>query len=687
MKRLLPLLVIVAFASFAPAADPWLSLPGGEGIGKGKHVVLVSGDEEYRSEEALPQLAKILSKHHGFQCTVLFAIDPKDGALNPNVNDNIPGLEALKTADLMVIFTRFRNLPNDQMKHVVDYVNSGKPIVGLRTATHAFNLNGSQYQDFHWANKDGGFGRKVLGETWVAHHGIHGKEGTRGRFAEGQEKHPILKGIKDGEIFGTTDVYTVKLPLPDDSKPLVLGEVTETLKDDSKAVSGKKNDPMMPVAWVKSYEVAGGKGGLVFTTTMGASQDLQWEATRRMIVNGCLWALGMDAQIPEKTNVDIVGEFKPTPFRFRKKIDWTIDNKMKSFIASNDLSGSVAVVGRKNGPVYFEAAGDADIAVKKPMAKDTHFLIASMTKPITALGIMILADEGKLSPDDPVEKHIPAFKGQKVKVGNELNDPKRPITLRDLLTHTAGLPNYPAACADIYQKRNKTLEQTTEIIAKEPLVFEPGTKWSYCNPGIDTLGRVIEVVSGEAYHEFLQKRVFDPLGMKQTTFYPTADQLANTATIYGKKDGKLVSGTNVLLNFPQDAKHPVPAGGLYSTAGDIAKLCQAMLGKGALGGKRIVSEKNFLEMTQTQTGDIKTGFTDGMSFGYGFAVVKEPKGVTEMLSPGTFGHGGAFGTQYWIDPKQDLFVILMIARTGLSNGDASEMRKSLQTLAVEAIKK
>ena len=163
------------------------------GPGKGKHVVLVSGDEEYRSEEALPQLAKILSKHHGFKCTVLFAIDPKDGTINPNVNNNIPGLEALKTADLMIIFTRFRNLPDDQMKHIVDYVESGKPIIGLRTATHAFNISGesASSQKYTWtASKewDGGFGRQVLGETWISHHGIHGKQSTRGhRRAKGQE--------------------------------------------------------------------------------------------------------------------------------------------------------------------------------------------------------------------------------------------------------------------------------------------------------------------------------------------------------------------------------------------------------------------------------------------------------------------------------------------------------------------
>lgn len=319
MKRILTGLLLLLLSPMARSADPWLVLPSpnaGNEVGNGRHIVFVSGDEEYRSEEALPQLAKILNKHHGFKCTVLFAIDKKDGAtINPNTTDNIPGLEALATADLMVIFTRFRNLPDEQMKHVVDYVNTGKPIVGLRTATHAFNLaKGSKYQNYQWNNKEGGFGRTVLGETWVNHHGAHGKEGTRGIFAKGQENHPILKGIKDGEIFGTTDVYTVKLPLPGDSQPLVMGEVTETLKPDSKAVGGKKNDPMMPVAWTKTYKTDD-KMGRVFTTTMGASQDLEFEATRRMVVNGCLWALGLESKIPEKTNVDIVGEFKASPFR------------------------------------------------------------------------------------------------------------------------------------------------------------------------------------------------------------------------------------------------------------------------------------------------------------------------------------------------------------------------------------
>jgi hypothetical protein len=297
------------------ADKPWLELPG-----KGKHIVLVSGDEEYRSEESLPQLAKILATHHGFRCTVLFAIDPKDGTINPDKNDNIPGLEALKTADLMVIFTRFRDLPDDQMKYVVDYLEAGKPVVGMRTATHAFRFSkGRAYARFGndscekgW---EGGFGRVVLGEKWISHHGKHGVQGTRGILADGAAGHPILRGIADGDIFGTTDVYGVRLPLPGDSKPLVLGQATESLQPDSKAVSGKVNDPMMPVAWTKTYSIADGKTGRVFTTTMGASQDLASEGTRRLLVNACYWALGMEAEIQAKSKVDLVGKYAPTPFK------------------------------------------------------------------------------------------------------------------------------------------------------------------------------------------------------------------------------------------------------------------------------------------------------------------------------------------------------------------------------------
>lgn len=308
-----------ALACDVRAATPWTDYLGKEGPGKGKHIVLVSGDEEYRSEEALPQLAKILARHHGFECTVLFAIDPNDGSINPNQRDNIPGLEALHTADLMVIFTRFRDLPDDQMKHVVDYVQSGRPVVGLRTATHAFDVPpGKAFAKWGWNNSewDGGFGRQVLGETWISHHGQHGAQSTLGIVAPEASDHPILKGIRDGDVWGPTDVYGVRLPLPGDSRPLLLGQVLEGMHPTDKPVAGNQNDPMMPVAWVKTFSPAEGKSARVFTTTMGASQDLESAGLRRLLVNACYWAVGMEDRIDEKSCVDLVGEFKPLPFRF-----------------------------------------------------------------------------------------------------------------------------------------------------------------------------------------------------------------------------------------------------------------------------------------------------------------------------------------------------------------------------------
>lgn len=302
----------------APAADPWIVFHGEAGPGKGKKIVLVSGDEEYRSEEALPQLAKILAKHHGFDCTVLFAIDKKTGEINPNEASNIPGLDALDTADLMIIATRFRRLPDDQMKHIAAYVESGRPVIGMRTATHAFNGGGTYARFGHSGTKEwpGGFGKQILGETWVNHHGSHGHESTRGVVAKGQEDNPILRGIKDGDVWGPTDVYTVNLPLPGDSTPLVLGQVLTGMKSTDQPVSGKKNDPMMPVAWTKTYKGAEGKVGRVFTTTMGAATDLESEGLRRLLVNATYWTLGMESQIPEKTMVEIVGTYQPHKFGF-----------------------------------------------------------------------------------------------------------------------------------------------------------------------------------------------------------------------------------------------------------------------------------------------------------------------------------------------------------------------------------
>jgi CubicO group peptidase (beta-lactamase class C family) len=366
---------------------------------------------------------------------------------------------------------------------------------------------------------------------------------------------------------------------------------------------------------------------------------------------------------------------------------------MQPFVDQGEISGVVTVVGRKDAIVSYDAIGLQNLETRTPMAKDTIFRIASMTKPITAIGIMILADEGKLKLEDPVEKYLPEFRGQMLVAerGRDtmtLKKPARPITLRDLLTHTSGLPaGFGPGLGELYLKRNHTLAEGVMALSQRPLDFEPGSKWSYCNAGIDTLGRIIEVVSQQFYEDFLRARIFAPLGMTETTFYPNTAQLERAAVTYGKQNGKLGPTPNTIIGSPNGARYAVPAGGLYSTGADLAKLYQMMLNRGILGSKRILSPEAVATMTKVQTGDLKCGFVDGMSFGYGWAIVREPKGVTGMLSLGSYGHGGAFGTQAWMDPKQDLFVVLLIQRTGLPNSDASPMRQALQEAAVAVLKK
>jgi hypothetical protein len=339
------LLIVLQCAVVARGDEQWVDYKGHEGPGHGKKIVLISGDEEYRSEEALPQLAKILAKHHGFDCRVLFAIDPATGIVAPTNRKNIPGFDSIKDADLIVVFTRWRDLPDEQLQVIDDYLKAGKPVIGIRTATHAFKPDNkdSKFAFFSDTSKGdkgweaGGFGRAVLGEHWINHHGKHKQESTRGKIAPGAEGDPILRGIHDGDIWGSTDVYEVRLPLPGDSKPLVLGQVTarkgkydEADKfygmrpDDGPAVSGAKNDPMMPIAWKKSYQIPGGAKGRAFCSTIGASVDLTNEAVRRLLTNAVYWGLGMENRIPENgTNVAIVGEFEPTQYGFRPDDYWT----------------------------------------------------------------------------------------------------------------------------------------------------------------------------------------------------------------------------------------------------------------------------------------------------------------------------------------------------------------------------
>ena len=321
-QRLL-LIILLTFIhtsiSFAQTNPQWVVYQGNEGPGKGKHIVFVSGDEEYRSEEGLPMLAKILAERHGFKCTVLFAVDPKTNNIDPDNQTNIPGLEHLKTADLMVMLLRFRELPDEQMKHIIDYTNAGKPIVALRTSTHAFSYSRNKqnpYAKYSYNSKvkgwEGGYGKQVLGETWINHHGVHAKEGTRALINGLVKDHPILRGVRD--IWTPTDVYGI-VGLPNDAQVLIFGQTTMGMTSTS-PLSYEKS--VMPVAWIRNYSSASGKKAKIFTTTMGASVDLISEDLRRLIVNACYWGTGMENQIPAQNNVQIVGEYNPTMFGFGK---------------------------------------------------------------------------------------------------------------------------------------------------------------------------------------------------------------------------------------------------------------------------------------------------------------------------------------------------------------------------------
>lgn len=320
MRNALRCLIVVFAITLlrAAAAGDWVTYEGKEGPGKGKHIVFVTGDEEYRSEEGMPMLARILALRHGFKCTVLFALNPADGTIDPNNQTNIVGLQNLKDADMMVVFTRFREPPDDQMKYIVDFVNAGKPLIAIRTATHAFDFSrnkSSPYAKWSWNNRDypGGFGQQIVGDTWISHHGNHGKESTRGIINKELKDHPILRGVED--IWGPTDVYGI-VHLPKDSQVLVYGQVLQGMKPTDPPVEGPKNNPMMPLIWIREYKHDDGKVNRVLGTTIGAATDLQCEDLRRLLVNACYWGLHLEEKIPPRNNVDYVGAYNPTSFGF-----------------------------------------------------------------------------------------------------------------------------------------------------------------------------------------------------------------------------------------------------------------------------------------------------------------------------------------------------------------------------------
>ncbi|HEX3134959.1 MAG TPA: serine hydrolase domain-containing protein [Planctomycetota bacterium] len=351
----------------------------------------------------------------------------------------------------------------------------------------------------------------------------------------------------------------------------------------------------------------------------------------------------------------------------------TITSAVQAFVERNEIAGAVTLVADVDGVRHLGATGFANTESKQVMGTDALFWIASMTKPITATAILMLQDQGKLSVDDPVAKYLPEF----AKILTADGAPSQ-ITLKHLLTHSSGL-------AESTQEERDAAKSLADLIpgfTSRPLQFAPGSRWAYCQSGINTLGRIIEVVSGEAYPTFLQQRLFTPLGMVDTTFYPDPPQVARLATTY-KREGETLTPAKLPRDFdPANIGHyPAPNGGLFSTASDYGRFLRMLLNNGSLDGHTYLSKTTVQQMRTVASGELKTGFTEGNSWGLGVCVVREPQGVSAALSPGSFGHGGAFGTQAWVDPVKKVAYLLMVQRSNFPNSDGSEVRKAFQDAA------
>jgi CubicO group peptidase (beta-lactamase class C family) len=361
---------------------------------------------------------------------------------------------------------------------------------------------------------------------------------------------------------------------------------------------------------------------------------------------------------------------------------------MEEMIAKNEVSGAVTVVVTPKKVVHLEATGYADVASKKPMSPDTLFWIASMTKPVTGVAILMLQDEGKLHVSDPVSKYLPEFADLKSPSGKPAN-----LTISQILTHTSGLGEASGPA----EKGAHTLSDLVPLWLAAPMQYEPGEKWRYTQSGINAASRIVEVVSGMSFDTFLEKRLFKPLGMKHTTFYLGDKERANLVTAYAKnKDTGVLESVPPRSDFGPRTRPPLGNGGLYSTGPDYARFCQMLLNGGKLGMRRYLSADAMKYLSTPQTGDLPTGFFQGgpygqhgkdYGWGIGTCVLKTPhEGVPAMLSPGTFGHGGAWGTQAWIDPVKGVAYVLMVQRSNFPNSDASEVRRVFQQAASDSLK-
>jgi CubicO group peptidase (beta-lactamase class C family) len=347
-----------------------------------------------------------------------------------------------------------------------------------------------------------------------------------------------------------------------------------------------------------------------------------------------------------------------------------IQERMKEFEARGQVAGTVTLLQRHGVLAHFEATGWADIEARKPMQRDTIFQIMSMTKPITGIAIMMMAEEGKLRLTDPVERHLSEFRGQMMIVSRDgdklvLQKPPRPITIRDLMTHTSGMIGEPpASTGPLMINMSMPLDRAVAIYAQQPLDFEPGTKWQYSNTGLATLGRIVEVLSGMKYEEFLAKRIFEPLGMVDSHVVLPESKHARLAALYTVENGRMVKvGADVLagdpMKFRKGAVYSGPEFSVYSTAADLARLYQMMLNKGTYEGKRLLSAASVETMSSVQSGDVKAGWDIGDAYGLTWEVTRDPIGTLTGLSKGAFHHGGAFSTFGYIDPRKDLIGVYM----------------------------
>ena len=358
--------------------------------------------------------------------------------------------------------------------------------------------------------------------------------------------------------------------------------------------------------------------------------------------------------------------------------------RMREFVDKGEAAGVVTLIATKDRIIHLAAAGKTDLAKDRKMKTDDIFWIASMSKPITAVCVAILADDGKLSFDDPLAKHLPEFAGVLVSQNGETVKPNRAPTLRDVMTHTSGL-------GDMYTRDpHLTLAETGKRLAQQPLRFQPGSRWAYSTAGIDVLGRVVEAASGMPFDRFLQSRVLDPLGMKDTSFWLAPENQSRWVQPYrwNAQTSKLEETviTYLYKTAPTDRERPPLGGaGLFSTAEDVAKFYQMMLNQGTLNGKRILKPETVAEMTRKQTADLTA--RPGMPWGLGFCVVEDPTKMeaNRVLSPNSFGHGGAFSTSSWADPAKNLIWIIMFERDGKGNPDNSDVRIAFQDAAIHSI--